>query len=53
MTDMQQIKLSLRGVGDDVDTTAATQHFGGGGHRLASSCIVPLAEWEAWKEEEA
>jgi nanoRNase/pAp phosphatase (c-di-AMP/oligoRNAs hydrolase) len=32
-------KLSLRSLGE-LDTTAFTKHFGGGGHRNASSCSV-------------
>ncbi len=43
------IKLSLRGVGEKVDTTCISQAFGGGGHRLASSCIVPLGTFESWR----
>ena len=41
------IKLSLRSLGDE-DTTVVTQAFGGGGHRNASSCLVPEAELERW-----
>ena len=41
------IKLSLRSLGDE-DTTVVTQAFGGGGHRNASSCLVPEAEFGRW-----
>ena len=42
-------KVSVRGVGD-VDTTAVTRHYGGGGHKLASSCIVARSTFDGWRE---
>lgn len=47
MSDASQIKVSLRSLGDE-DTTVVSQAYGGGGHRNASSCLMPAAEWEAW-----
>lgn len=41
------IKVSVRSKGEE-DTTVISQHYGGGGHKNASSCMVPLTEWEAW-----
>ena len=41
------IKLSLRSLGEE-DTTVVTQAFGGGGHRNASSCLVPESEFRRW-----
>ncbi len=49
MEDAAAIKLSLRGRGEEVDTTSISQAFGGGGHRLASSCIVAMEAFETWK----
>merc|ERR1712107_185731 len=45
-----KIKLSFRGIGAE-DTTPITKHFGGGGHAKASSCVVPLEEFESWRVE--
>lgn len=41
-------KVSLRSVGE-VDTTAVSKHYGGGGHRNASSCIVPRETFDSWR----
>ncbi|GAX79367.1 hypothetical protein CEUSTIGMA_g6809.t1 [Chlamydomonas eustigma] len=49
MTHSDQVKVSLRGVGEDIDTTCISQAYGGGGHRLASSCILPEKEFQTWK----
>ena len=40
------IKVSLRSL---EDTTLITQAHGGGGHRNASSCVIPLADFESWR----
>ena len=48
MGDASQIKVSLRSIGDE-DTTVVTQAYGGGGHRNASSCVVPVKEFESWR----
>lgn len=48
MNDPSQIKLSLRSVGE-IDTTLVSQHFGGGGHRNASSCIIPVTDFQLWR----
>lgn len=42
------VKCSVRGLGD-VDTTVISKAFGGGGHRLASSCIVERSVLESWR----
>jgi hypothetical protein len=49
MEDASAIKLSMRGCGEVMDTTRISQAFGGGGHRLASSCIVSMEAFEGWK----
>ena len=49
MGDDSQIKCSLRGLGGE-DTTAVSESHGGGGHKAASSFILPLAEFEGWRE---
>ena len=43
------IKVSARSL-RDVDVTPAMRAHGGGGHRNAASCLVPLATWAAWRE---
>jgi nanoRNase/pAp phosphatase (c-di-AMP/oligoRNAs hydrolase) len=43
------IKVSLRSV-DGYDTSTVSGAFGGGGHAAASSCVVPRAELDAWRE---
>jgi hypothetical protein len=43
------IKVSLRSI-NGFDTSAVTSAFGGGGHAAASSCLLPLAELEAWQD---
>lgn len=61
MADPSLIKLSLRGRDEgkgeggntaaeasETDTTPISTAFGGGGHRLASSCIVPNSEFDSW-----
>lgn len=45
-----RIKVSLRSVGPDADTTVVSRHFGGGGHLNASSCMVEEAEYGQWAE---
>jgi nanoRNase/pAp phosphatase (c-di-AMP/oligoRNAs hydrolase) len=52
MPDADTVKLSLRGAGDETDTTPVSEAFGGGGHRLASSCIVRREEFEGWAVKE-
>ena len=49
MEDPTAVKLSFRGNGDATDTTPISLAFGGGGHRLASSCNMGMAEFNAWK----
>lgn len=46
--DVAVIKLSVRSLGE-VDTTAFSTAFNGGGHRNASSCIVAAKEWDCWR----
>jgi nanoRNase/pAp phosphatase (c-di-AMP/oligoRNAs hydrolase) len=41
-------KISLRARGEASDTTPITQMYGGGGHALASSCLVSWSEWDVW-----
>ncbi len=41
-------KVSLRAVLDE-DTTAIAKCYGGGGHKDASSFILPREEWGTWK----
>jgi hypothetical protein len=43
------IKVSLRSKGEGEDTTVVAQAYGGGGHRNASSFLIPKAEFEAWR----
>jgi nanoRNase/pAp phosphatase (c-di-AMP/oligoRNAs hydrolase) len=42
------IKVSLRST-NDFDTCTVSEAFGGGGHAAASSCIIRLQEYDAWK----
>jgi nanoRNase/pAp phosphatase (c-di-AMP/oligoRNAs hydrolase) len=42
------IKVSLRAV-DGFDTTCVTQAYGGGGHRAASSCLMPQEAFQKWQ----
>ena len=42
-----QIKVSLRSL-DDEDTVPISQHFGGGGHKNASSFVVDFQVFESW-----
>jgi len=46
-----QVKVSVRGV-DDADTLVVTEKFGGGGHRLASSCNVLRFVFDSWREDD-
>ena len=48
--DDTRLKVSLRSVGPDADTTVVSRHFGGGGHLNASSCMVEEAEFEGWRK---
>lgn len=48
MGDAMQIKCSLRSLGE-ADTTQISEHYGGGGHRNASSFICGVPEFESWK----
>lgn len=43
------IKVSLRSIGEDEDTTPVSQAHGGGGHRNASSFLMPAKEFAGWK----
>ena len=43
------IKVSLRSIGNDEDTTPVSQAHGGGGHRNASSFLMPAREFASWK----
>lgn len=43
------IKVSLRSIGKDEDTTPVSQAHGGGGHRNASSFLMPASEFARWK----
>jgi hypothetical protein len=45
-----RIKVSLRSVGPDADTTVVSRHFGGGGHENASSCMVEEGAFAGWAE---
>ena len=44
------IKISLRSIGEDEDTTPVSQAHGGGGHRNASSFLMPAKDFAKWKE---
>ncbi|KNA25806.1 hypothetical protein SOVF_003090 [Spinacia oleracea] len=44
----QMLKISLRSVKSE-DTTPISEKYGGGGHRNASSFLLKLADFEAWK----
>ena len=46
-----RLKVSLRSVGPDADTTVVSTHYGGGGHLNASSCLVEEGEFGRWAEE--
>lgn len=46
--DPSKIKLSFRSLPEE-DTTKITEKFGGGGHRNASSCIIPTQVFNRWK----
>ena len=39
-------KISLRSKGD-VDTTTLSEFYGGGGHKNASSFMLPISDWKA------
>jgi hypothetical protein len=49
MCDPSKIKVSLRSIGENEDTTPISQVYGGGGHHNASSFICNTAEFEAWR----
>lgn len=49
MNDPTQLKVSLRSLGEE-DTTPISQHYGGGGHRNASSFICAADEFEGWRQ---
>ncbi|XP_078162980.1 DHHA1 domain protein [Carex rostrata] len=42
------LKISLRSL-DSEDTTPISQEYGGGGHRNASSFMLPVSDFEKWK----
>ncbi|CAG9461374.1 unnamed protein product [Pedinophyceae sp. YPF-701] len=46
------IKVSMRSVGPTEDTTVVTKAYGGGGHLNASSCVMSIEEFEAWRVKE-
>ena len=46
----QLIKISLRSIGEDEDTTPVSQAHGGGGHRNASSFLMPAREFARWRK---
>jgi oligoribonuclease NrnB/cAMP/cGMP phosphodiesterase (DHH superfamily) len=41
-------KVSLRSV-EEEDTTVVSKHFGGGGHKNASSFMIAKEQWTEWK----
>lgn len=41
------LKVSLRSIGEE-DTTVISEAYGGGGHRNASGCTMPLSEFDSW-----
>ena len=43
------VKISLRSIGEDEDTTPVSQAHGGGGHRNASSFLMPAREFATWR----
>ena len=47
--DEDLIKVSLRSIGEDEDTTPVSQAHGGGGHRNASSFLMPARDFASWK----
>ncbi|CAA7013856.1 unnamed protein product [Microthlaspi erraticum] len=49
LEDETKVKISLRSVGEEEDTTVVSQRFGGGGHRNASSFLLSSVEFEQWK----
>lgn len=46
--DDNDVKVSVRSVGD-FDTTAVSQAHGGGGHKNASSFLIDNKQFESWK----
>ena len=48
-SERHQTKVSLRAKGD-ADVNRIAKHFGGGGHRAASGCVIPLPMKEAEKQ---
>lgn len=49
MGDATKIKVSMRSIGEEEDTTPISEAYGGGGHRNASSFICDVTEWERWR----
>lgn len=49
LNDASMLKISLRSIGDADDTTQISQAYGGGGHRNASSFLLPRHIFETWK----
>ena len=48
MPDLTMYKVSLRSIGEE-DTTVISSAFGGGGHKNASSFLLPIATFkEKW-----
>jgi len=48
MGDPNKLKVSLRSI-EDEDTTVISKHFGGGGHKNASSFMLDKDIWAQWK----
>ncbi|KAG0581149.1 hypothetical protein KC19_4G228500 [Ceratodon purpureus] len=49
LNNSSMFKISLRSIGSADDTTPISQTYGGGGHRNASSFLLPARDFEAWK----
>jgi nanoRNase/pAp phosphatase (c-di-AMP/oligoRNAs hydrolase) len=47
--DPDNVRVSLRSV-SGVDTTVVSKQFGGGGHKGASGCTIPLGQWNGFKQ---
>jgi nanoRNase/pAp phosphatase (c-di-AMP/oligoRNAs hydrolase) len=47
LNDASKIKVSFRSIGD-ADTTIYATHWAGGGHKNASSCVMPQQEFAEW-----
>eukprot|EP00276_Gloeochaete_wittrockiana_P002079 CAMPEP_0184674296 /NCGR_PEP_ID=MMETSP0308-20130426/87161_1 /TAXON_ID=38269 /ORGANISM="Gloeochaete witrockiana, Strain SAG 46.84" /LENGTH=255 /DNA_ID=CAMNT_0027121885 /DNA_START=315 /DNA_END=1082 /DNA_ORIENTATION=- len=48
MPDKNNYKVSLRSIGDE-DTNAIAQKYGGGGHKNASSFVIPISLFDSWR----